>query len=1231
MKEIIKHFYEGGNNGFRVLVAPTGLGKTYAWTEAVCDMLSEEKMGRSQNEGQKEKKLRFIFITPLIKNLPIEQLKEKLITRGIMTEDEFVQEVMLLKSNADNAKENFSNVKNFIEKNPIVKGWNEYNDLAYALEFVLTSEKGKNHNKAFSEIIKKMNEDIREKLEPAFRKKLSKHFRDSYKTRKERLSTIEGDLRWLWIKDMYPGTFIENKRVIFMSLDKFLFKNASIVETSSNIWKSDLVKDACILIDEIDSTKERIFDKIIERSIKGRNLLDMFISCYDAINGRDVEALLDGFYADERMINDAEHQRKNARSIYDDYHLNCRFTLDNEEDSSNFIFSSGDTHIISSEGKQASAAVHNKGKKNVITFESGEGLQRENSIKALIERILGFKNSFQRWILSLAIKYRDNHNEKIKKGETSSTEMITTDDAIYSVISRIFKSESWRNYFYDQILEMSVLSKGKKALIGRRYDRTKPIDKDNNPLIGDLDRYDYDFLSNGFTYIEFENAKKHNEDTFIQMYQCAESPEKIIVELASNAKVIGLSATGDALTVIKNYDIDYLKRHLGTDIFFPSEDIDYIESLAKRNRAKYSDIKIHPEHIWLDKSQLHKTLLELCNNNADKVEFLKSGHLGRINEYQALRYLKIGCVFKKFWDNYDKIPLGYIMLNKIPRHSDKELDLKILEAIFDAIIQTNENGNTTIKSKDCVTVLAGENFNEEKNKLFEGFLEDGIHKLIITTYNTAGAGQNLQYAVKPDKIKYVDSLVNIAADGRLRANKEGLIEIDANFIYLEKPTYIIPNKSQFGDTETFFKSLVILSSLKDSGSISYGHFQVLLRDAFAYRAHGKDISNVLDKDERKYAQSIYDILYKSQDFMGAQDLICEQAIGRMCRTTSKREDIFILVDAELNLGLSLNPKHKGFTTPEYDAACTLTTTSVSEKDKVYINKAYKKQYNSNRWIMQALKNITQKPDYQLNWQEARESVVKNPTLSENEYLTLPAWQQNFYIELPQESDRYWYKVSDMEDFSGCEISFNEKPGFTCVSAESSKLLTMMKNEKIYESFDSRGFATDFAVNKYILCPIIYNNIYKGAIGEFAGEVTFSLLSNEKLLFSLGNVRSDAYELFDYELTINGITNLPICVDFKNWHESMTESNSAQLEKIADKAMRYGTEHVMVVNIVEESGDYKSKQHHLTKLGEDGKIHEINVCVVPALINKDGKGLSSGVSKVKDFIKEAWREYNDKNK
>lgn len=1220
MKNIIKNFYESENNGFRVLVAPTGLGKTYAWTEAVCDMLSEEQTGENseRSEDGETSAKRFVFITPLIKSLPIGQLKEKLLSRGIMTDDVFRHNVILLKSNADTIKENFPDVREAMEKNIIIKRSQEYRDLSSALDFIYNLTKSCDHQRFYDDIRRKTEEDFMNRTEPAFRRFLVEYFRKNYATKKKRLSVIENDPRWSWIATLYPGTFIEQKKVIFLSLDKFLYRNASIAGASGNIWKSDLMKGAYILIDEIDSTKEKIFDRIIERSMDGRNLLDMFITCHNALAGREVDELLDGLLATESTLRDAENQKKNAIAIYKEYNLNHRFTLEAAEDTTNFIFTAGDTHIVSSTGKKTHAVIRNKGLKNVIEFSARRSSENGTTdVKKMIDRIVGFKNSFQRWLFSLAISYRDNYNDNVKNGTSISMEMMTTEDAITTVITRIFKSASWQEYFIHEIMDMSFPSKAKRGRQPRKYDRNQPLSLENNPLVGESDRYDYDFLTNGFTYVEFENARRHNEDTFIQMYQCSESPEKILVDLASRAKVIGLSATGDARTVLKNYDTDYLRRHLGVEsIFFPEEQMKIVRMMAEANSSGYKDsINIIPEKISAEDASSKAVWTELFSGNEARADIAMSQYLDSKNNFLNSRYLKICRVFRRFWENYDKIPLGYVMLNKIPKNKDKDLDLNALYGLFDLIIKSIDGPMKGARSKDHVSVIAGEGFDEKKQKFFGDFLKDGKHKLIITAYNTAGAGQNLQYRIDADDPSATGDLVNISPYGQ-RIDCNGMIEVDANFIYLEKPTFIIQNKSSFSDTKTFFKALIQMTSLRESGSISAGMFSALLRDAFVYRAHsGKEAAELLGDEDKQYAASAYDTIYKSQDYLGAIDLICEQAIGRMCRTKNKRKEIYILLDPDLNVGQCMNPSHEGLTTPEFEAVRNIAHKTEDYSETVLLNKAMEHEKFSKRFIERTLATLYTNSEMQYNWQMVRRQVITSPTVSQEEYSALSPWQQNFYIELPEASDRYWYKTTDIDRFGGCRISFHEEPGYVCVSAEGSKLSAIMQVDLLRKHFLKQGYAVDFTPQKYILCPIVYNNIYKGALGEYAGE---------KIMESIGHplceVRSDAYEFFDYEIRKKDENEETICIDFKNWHVGMgAGQNRQQLEHIASKAAAYGTGNVIIANLVSE-GTFAPYTRSVNHLSEDGKVHTVKIHVIPALIcgqHADRKG----IEKIHDVMKD----------
>lgn len=1214
MKQIIKDFYESENNGFRVLVAPTGLGKTYAWTEAICDLMSErggESSERSEADEGKSPR-RYFFITPFVKNLPVEQLKEKMVSRGIMTPEQFDDEVLLLKSNTDNVKEKLGMLKERIDKNHIVKKSQEFKDLWSTYKF-LTSTK-KTYSADFENIIRKTETEFMKKTEPTFRNFISEYLRNTYSTKKKRLDVIESDPRWSWLADLYPGIFLERKRIVFMTLDKFLSKNANIVSTSYFIWKNEIINGACILIDEIDSTKERIYNRIIEDSLGGRNLLDMFISCHDALDGQTVEELLDGLLAGDHEYKEAEFQKRNAEDIYGKYRMNLRFKLESyASEEANFIFNAGETHVVSTGGQSRTALIRKDGKKNVIYFRTpGQGNPGDMEVKEMIARILGFKSSFQKWLFTLSLRYRDNYNDKVRRGETAARDMMGTEDAISTVVNRIFKSESWRTYFFDELMEMSFPAKAKRTINPGRFDRTQPVTIDNNPLIGESDRYDYDFLTNGFSYVEFEDARRHNEDTYIQMYQCTESPEKIIVDIASRAKVLGLSATGDAMTVLKNYDMEYLKKHLGVDsILFGDSTMDYVRSKASESFNGYGD------RIRIDVDKID------TGNRADKADWIAmfGGEEWRAddaltqripdNDYVRLRYFKITSAFRTFWENYHKIPLGFMMLNKIPRKNDQDLNIEVLYALFDHVIQTSRS-KTGCSSRDHVEVIAGEEYEKKKAEFFHDFQKDDRHKLIITTYTTAGAGQNLQYSLQGDDFPKVSDIVTIG-DGDSRADEDGMVEVDANFIYLEKPTYIIPEKRSFTDTKSFFKALVMLTSLRESGTLSSGMFYRLLSDAFAYKAGSKiaqaDVEP--DEDEMQYANSPYDVIYRSQDYRGAMDLVCEQAIGRMCRTPNKRESIFIRLDPELNVGESRNPAHDGLATPEYDAVCALADAGEDLGDVILANRAEEAEINSRRFIERTLKTRFVKDENIYHWQMVRKLVISKPTISAEEYYALSQWQQNFYMELPQKGNRYWFRTVDMESFSKCKISFSYKQGFMEVSAEMARLTDMMRNRKMKESFVRNGFATEFRPDRFIITPIVFNNIYKGALGEFIGEVVMDLID-----LPLREVNHNAYELFDYE--IRRPEGEPVvCVDFKNWSEGSQTGNGEALLKIASKAMTYGCRYVIIANML-GSGHYFPRQYRQSIADEDGKVKDVDILVVPSLF-AGGKADMAGIKSISDFV------------
>ena len=90
---------------------------------------------------------------------------------------------------------------------------------------------------------------------------------------------------------------------------------------------------------------------------------------------------------------------------------------------------------------------------------------------------------------------------------------------------------------------------------------------------------------------------------------------------------------------------------------------------------------------------------------------------------------------------------------------------------------------------------------------------------------------------------------------------------------------------------------------------------------------------------------------------------------------------------------------------------------------------------------------------------------------------------------------------------------------------------------------------------------LFNNIYKGALGEVAGRHLFS----RGLKLNLDEINdSELFELFDFK-----IEDLPIYVDFKNWHENTTFDKEEMLRKIEYKAKKCECKYALIVNIVSD--------------------------------------------------------------
>ena len=108
-----------------------------------------------------------------------------------------------------------------------------------------------------------------------------------------------------------------------------------------------------------------------------------------------------------------------------------------------------------------------------------------------------------------------------------------------------------------------------------------------------------------------------------------------------------------------------------------------------------------------------------------------------------------------------------------------------------------------------------------------------------------------------------------------------------------------------------------------------------------------------------------------------------------------------------------------------------------------------------------------------------------------------------------------------------------------------------------------------------MSPALFNNIYKGALGEEVGRYLFKQVLNLELQ-EINN--PEQFELFDYKLA-----ETPIYVDFKNWHETTVFDSEEMLNKIERKAKKCGCKCAIIVNILAENEwkTHRRKQKDLT--------------------------------------------------
>lgn len=225
------------SNGLFLIDMPTGFGKTHN----VLDYIYETAMDDSRSQQK------LFFITTLKKNLPKDDLRKRFERAGNIAR--FREKFLFIDSNADCVIERLT--KELIRSIPDnIKKTDEYKALDRDVKFIQNS--GVVTKPELRPIVARVKDDLRQKSEPQFRNYVSTLICNQFPTVQARLQAIRTSKEWQWLGELYPAVFTRDRQIIFMSIDKFLARNSTIVEPSYMFYNSDIINDAIIFIDDLD-------------------------------------------------------------------------------------------------------------------------------------------------------------------------------------------------------------------------------------------------------------------------------------------------------------------------------------------------------------------------------------------------------------------------------------------------------------------------------------------------------------------------------------------------------------------------------------------------------------------------------------------------------------------------------------------------------------------------------------------------------------------------------------------------------------------------------------------------------------------------------------------------------------------------------------------------------------------------------------------------------------------
>lgn len=1127
MQRLLNRFTSVDNpNNVLLIPLPTGVGKTYNVMGFISDLIAS---------GDERK---VYYVTPLKKNLKSAKkdlevmLKEKDVDSAsiILNIDSITNYII---ENYANVCKKYRNIKADIRdcfQNPEV-----FDDFDSKMEcFIELKESSKKGYKITDKLIEKLKKDV---LDAERKLRRTLHAILPRVEPEEKLKQIMQDgSKWYWIPLLYPSVFTLQRQVYFLSVDKFISIHDPIIDRAYKFYESATLNNSIIIFDEFDACKETMLKRIISDGLERIDYLGMFKTILLVL--RDRQNIYVEYYRDSSNTISKKgegHIRDKLEELYETAETLCReFDLDwsfKSKDPSlgNYIFHDFRSMTVGKTG-EFKITVDGDRKVHDVRFDRNT-YQSDFAITTLFSRLYSFFMKFNGFIRTQAENYID-----LKKEDGT---IIPLDAALNTMIVPFRFDKEQTDYILGNI---------------RMMGRTKRTDTTRG--------YDASVYNTGIAYYDFEDDLSHDLSTTVCSTAFNITPEKILLKVLerSDVKVIGISATAILDSSVGNFHLHYLRhRAEWMEEIITNDEWKNLKEICNKSTLGYSKVNLIPKIIngedeaWYSEDPSDDAVFH-DPAAYSRVKMILMG----IDEFARKRYLKLAKAYKYFIENEDmKSCLAFF--SKSAKRKEKELtpnnpfSIEDIDKITRNIAE--EHGKSIEIGKYGFEILNGLNDFEFDSKMEElkGRLYDGEKIFIITTYATVGAGQNLQYP-RPEKGEFVE--INQFKQKTVvpqSFSREDMMKVapkkDFDGIYLDEPTMIAPVVRERNE-DSLVRALFVIEFLMEGHEITEREAREAIKNAF--KAFITPVGYTIKTKDTKSVKMSY-----------ARQII--QAIGRICRTNLKNKNIYLMADANLKKVFTDSIDSYGkLRNPEFEAIFKALdhysgirvdvkrqadgTDLASSRSFAEIQKYIKKKYWDSK-LVEA-------------WKDLRINVLKEPTADE---IPGSMFYYSYYCDVDSPVDSLRYN----EKYDYYEVTIADD-GSKEVSALAARLDRLLAITGVREWFEENGYATTWKPNYRIMSPVLFHNIYLGALGEESGR---AILDNWGI--ELEELPPSVYERFDFRI------NDEVYVDFKH-HAGILNSvdYESELEHISEK-LRFINEtngntlakKVYIINILENDGKY----------------------------------------------------------